>query len=145
MITREQQETRGVSVAGRAAQRLGIKEGHFNQVVSEEEKISSLWYIIIFCCAFSSLMILQCTCVLFAVEGEVMCNLHETAEFNYLQTTQVKRVVWFTNYSTENSICLNALLHFTLYITICICSCQSLLPAHHIFSMYLNVKMSTVG
>lgn len=38
VITREQRETRGVLVAGQVAGRLGIKEGHFNQVVCKEKK-----------------------------------------------------------------------------------------------------------
>lgn len=38
VITREQQETRGVLVAGRVAWRLGIKNEHFNQEEREKKK-----------------------------------------------------------------------------------------------------------
>ncbi len=42
VITRQQQETRGVLVAGRVAWRLGIKKEHFNQVVCKDGKKSRL-------------------------------------------------------------------------------------------------------
>lgn len=45
VITREQRETRGVTVAGRGARRLGIKLGRFNQVVCQEKIKSSLLYV----------------------------------------------------------------------------------------------------
>lgn len=54
VITREQRETRGVLVAGQVAGRLGIKEGHVNQVVCKEGKKSPLllpWEISSLCCS----------------------------------------------------------------------------------------------
>lgn len=40
VITREQQETRGLLVAGRGARGRGLEVGHFNQVVCKGEEKS---------------------------------------------------------------------------------------------------------
>lgn len=45
VITREQQETRGLLVAGQGAMRLGIKEGHFNQVVQDIFYCLIVWFL----------------------------------------------------------------------------------------------------